>query len=342
MKSNDLCSLAAQIHITFAPKRTSISTILSMSYFESILQKRGLKECPLPLWKLKITEEEFKELRELLEKRTHVINMENPFITLCKECTLFFAEYWRRLYVDGKHSKQMVYDALESTRHSVNLSGEFYEAARRGARWLKIEKYDGGRADPLNDMLYQGGLPMNLVTANITNSVWDRFTRGLVNRKINFDELNLGLVASQSQCMKDYCEQLILGVEAERHLLMPFYCNNENDVWFLYLKELAKQEKIRRRQLRPFSLAWEFRVDTVEKRIYTKYIVKGLQRLPEVFLEEQGLDKANFFSVQVRKNGQAVDTFDYANNFCRYPVFSKHPYQDGDYLSLFLLYLVLP
>ncbi len=307
-----------------------------MSYFETILRKRGLEECPLPLWKLKITEEEFKELRDLLEKRTHVSSMYNPFITVCKESTLFFAEYWRRMYVDGKHSKQMVYDALESTRPSVNYSDEFYEAARRGAKMLKIEKYDGGRADPLNDMLYQGGLPMKLVTANITNSVWDRFTRGLVNRKINFEELNLGLVASQSKCMKDYCEQLILGVEAERHLLMPFYCANENDVWFLYLKELAKQEGVRRHQLHPFSLIWEFRVDTVEKKIYTKYIVKGIQRLPQVFLEEQGIDKANFFSVQVRKNGQAVDTFDYVNNFCRYPVFSKHPYEDGDYISLFL------
>lgn len=298
-----------------------------MSYFESILQKRGLDECPLPLWRLKITDEEFKELRDLLEKRTHVINLENPFITVCKESALFFAEYWRRLYVDGKHSKKMVYDALESTGLSVNLCDEFYEAARRGAKKLKIEKYDGGRADPLNDMLYQGGLPMKLVTGNVTNSVWDRFTRGLVNRHINFEELNLGLVASQSQCMKDYCEQLILGVEAECHLLMPFYCNNEHDAWFLYLKELAKQEKIRRHQLRPFSLAWEFRVDTVEKKIYTKYIIKGLQRLPQVFLEEQGLDKQNFFSVQVRRNGQAVDTFDYANNFCRYAVVSKHPYE---------------
>ena len=46
-----------------------------MNYFESILKKRGLDECPLPLWKLKITEEEFKELRKLLEKRTHIINM---------------------------------------------------------------------------------------------------------------------------------------------------------------------------------------------------------------------------------------------------------------------------
>ncbi|WP_308274934.1 hypothetical protein [Prevotella sp.] len=308
-----------------------------MSYLDSLLKKRGLKECLLPLWKLKITEEEFKELRELLEKQTHVMSMcNNPFITLSKECTLFFAEYWRRLYVDGKHSKQMVYDALESTRHNVNLCDEFYEAARRGARLLKIEKYDGGRADPLNDMLYQGGLPMKLVTANVSNSVWDRFTRGLVNRKYNFEELNLGLVASQSRCLRDYCEQLILGIEAEQFMLMPFYCLNENDTWYMYLKELAKQEKIRRSQLHPYSLFWEFRIDNVEKKIYTKYIVKGAQRLPKEFLEEHGLTNVTFFSVQVRRNSQAIDTFDYANNFCRYAVVSKHPYTNGDYISLFL------
>lgn len=308
-----------------------------MSYFDSLLKKRRLEECPLPLWKLKITEEEFKDLRELLEKQTHVMSMcNNPFITLRKECTLFFAEYWRRLYVDGKHSKQMVYDALESTRHNVNLCDKFYEAARQGAKLLKIEKYDGGRADPLNDMLYQGGLPMKLVTANVTNSVWDRFTRGLVNRKYNFEELNLGLVASQSQCLRDYCERLILGIETEQFKKMPFYCLNENDTWYMYLKELAKQEKIRRSRLHPYTLFWEFRIDNVENKIDTKYIVKGIQSLPKEFLEEQGLINIPFFSVQVRKNGQAIDTFDYANNFCRYAVVSKHPYTNGDYISLFL------
>lgn len=273
----------------------------------------------------------------MLEKQTHVMSMcNNPFITLRKECTLFFAEYWRRLYVDGKHSKQMVYDALESTRHNVNLCDKFYEAARQGAKLLKIEKYDGGRADPLNDMLYQGGLPMKLVTANVTNSVWDRFTRGLVNRKYNFEELNLGLVASQSQCLRDYCERLILGIETEQFKKMPFYCLNENDTWYMYLKELAKQEKIRRSRLHPYTLFWEFRIDNVENKIDTKYIVKGIQSLPKEFLEEQGLINIPFFSVQVRKNGQAIDTFDYANNFCRYAVVSKHPYTNGDYISLFL------
>lgn len=307
-----------------------------MSYFKTILQKRGLKECPLPLWKLKITEDEFKTLRNLLEKQTHIINMDNPFITLCKESALFFAEYWRRMYVGGKHCKQMVYAALESTRFNVNFSDKFYEAACRGAKELRIESYDGGRADPLNDILYQGGLPMKLVTANITNSVWDRFTHGLVNKKINFEELNLGLVASQSKCMKDYCEQLIIGIEAERHLLMPFYCQNENDVWFLYLKELAKEERFRKHQQNPFNLFFEFKIDHVEKNITIKYVFKGEQRLSQTFLERQGLLGVNFFSLQVRKNGQAVDTFDYVNNFCRYSVSSKHSYRMGDNVSIFL------
>jgi hypothetical protein len=64
-----------------------------MSYFDNILHKRGYDKCPLPLWKLKITDEEFKELRELLEKRTHIINIKNPSITVCKESALFFAGY---------------------------------------------------------------------------------------------------------------------------------------------------------------------------------------------------------------------------------------------------------
>lgn len=307
-----------------------------MDYFDSLLRKRGLSECPLPLWKLKITDEEFMELRELLELRTHDRNMDNPFISVCRESTLFFAEFWRRLYTVGSHSMQMVYDALESRRTNVNFCEEFFSAALRGAKCLKIERYSGGKSEHLNDMLYQGGLPMKLVTSNISNSVWDRFTRGLVNRRINFEELNLGIIASQSDSMRTYCEQLIVGVEAERYTQMPFFCKNENDAWYLYLIQLAKEEKNRRHQLHPFSLSWEFTLDTVEKKIYTNYCVKGLQRLPQVFLEEYGLHCINFFSVQVRKNGQAVDTFDYANNFCRYAVNSKHPYTNGDYISVFL------
>ena len=308
-----------------------------MSIFESIKDRHDNKPFHY-LWELKVTDTEYVELKQLLTKhaKSYSRNCRNRFITICKECTLYIAEYWRREYVVGPHKWDLIIKTIDPNP-SNSVIKEFAEAAKRGANSLKLDIYQSEKGlEILDSLLYQGGLPMKLLTESASNSVWDRFTRGLVNRKINFEELNLGLVASQSKCMKDFCEQLILGVEAEQHLLMPFFCANENDVWFLYLKELAKQEKIRHHQLHPFSLIWEFRVDTIEKKIYTKYIVKGTQRLPQVFLEEQGMDKINFFSVQVRKNGLAVDTFDYVNNFCRYPVLSKHPCENGDYISLFL------
>lgn len=309
-----------------------------MSVFQQILENRNLESCPLPLWRLKLTSQEYELLRsELREKAvSRAYHFSNPFFNLAKECTLFFAEYWRREYKDGAHSKQMVFDALETGSLSYELIDYFYNAAVQGARELNIEQYWGGRSDPLNDMLYQGGLPMKLVTGNETNSVWDRFTRGLVYRHIDFEELNLGVVAQQSNSLKEYCYQLIHGIETELYQFMPFYCKNENNGWFIYLKELAKQERVRRRHAHPFSLDWEFVVDFIENKISPKYIVKGMQRLPQVFLDDQGLLSKRFFPVQVRKNGVVVDTFDFVNNFCRYAVVSKHPYHHDDIISVYI------
>ena len=47
-----------------------------MSYFDSLLKKRRLEECPLPLWKLKITEEDIIEaLDGLPESKVHCSNL---------------------------------------------------------------------------------------------------------------------------------------------------------------------------------------------------------------------------------------------------------------------------
>ena len=151
---------------------------------------------------------------------------------------------------------------------------------------------------------------MRLLTERGENSVWERFVRGLVHRHIDFDELQLGVVAKQSSSLRDYCNQLIVGIEAEQHMLMPFYCNDENNRWFGYLKELARQERIRQRHSKAFSLNWEFSIDQVGKRIQTKYDLRGMQRLPQAFIEIQQLEESSFFSAQVRVNGKAIDNDD--------------------------------
>lgn len=308
-----------------------------MTYFDSLLEKRGLDVCPLPLWKLKVTDEEYEELRGLLQQAARFHGYASSYFSgLHREAALFFAEYWRREYNTGSHSIQMVFDGLRQTESNEWVQEYFYKAACKGARTLGIERYKGWNSQILNDMLYQGGLPMKLLAEGINSSVWDRFVRGLVNRRIDFDALDLGLVAKQSNGLRDYCNQLILGIESEQYLLMPFYCEDCNNRWFVFLKELAHQERVRQRHLHPFTLNWEFTIDKIGKKISTKYDIRGQQRLPVSFLEDNNLIEQNFFSVQVRVNGKAVDTFDYVNNFCRYAVVSKHPYSNGDSIGLFI------
>lgn len=79
-----------------------------MRFIKELLDKRGLDNVPLPLWKLKLTEEEYHALRDLLKHSSQMVNEQLPFGDLQEECTLFFAEFWRREYRNGAHSIAMV------------------------------------------------------------------------------------------------------------------------------------------------------------------------------------------------------------------------------------------
>lgn len=309
-----------------------------MISFDKILQSRGLDKCPTPLWKLKITDHEYAELKELLGYRTHLYYApeENRFHKCARECAIFYSEFWRREYQEGSHSMQIVYDAIKPQQYVEKGAKDFYDAAVRGAKQLGIEWYEDERTQYLDSMLYQGGLPMKLVTSSRQNSVWDRFTRGLVNRRINFDELNLGIVATNSKALKEYCEQLIRAIEAEQYMLMPFYCENQSDHWYAYLIDLAKKERKRFRIVRPFTIDWEFAIDAVAKKLVIKYVAEGEQELTTIFTGKYQLPNSDFFSIQMRVNGKATESFDYLKNYCRYAVKSKHTYHNGDRVSIHL------
>jgi hypothetical protein len=303
-----------------------------MSYFDELLKKR---EMQLPLWKLKVTDEEYENLRRYLEKETHAVGI-LPFGAWQKECALFFAEYWRREYREGAHSVRMVYDALHSTRIGKRFENEFYDAALKGAKRLKIEFLSGQNTQYLDTLLYQGGLPMQLVVQQGYNGAWDRFLRRLLNGKVNFDELNLGVVASQSKGLQEFCAQLYEAAHAGQYMKMPFWCRDENNSWYVYIQEILKDEKRRSRQLHPFSLTWRFDVDRIGKVITCKYLMKGLQKLPKTFIDEHNLSQ-NFFSVQLRVNGKPSGSpFEYNDNFCRYAVRISHHYHLGDTIALYL------
>lgn len=309
-----------------------------MSYFNDILSSRNLKTCPLPLWRLKITDKEYENLKGLLSQHAR---MYRSFTTIPREVTLFFAEYWRREYRDGVHSKEMVFSAI-STIQDSRLIDNFYDAAKKGARMLGIEICGCKRKEYLDSMLYQGGLPMNLVTTTDINSTWGRFVKGLVFRNISFEELDLGIVATTHKGLRQYCAQLCDAVDSKEHSQMPYWCESEQNPWYQFLLNKFTSIKRSYRLSNPFTLDWEFSFDRVDGKMIIKYDFKGLQRLPKAFCEQNHLQVDKFLSLHINRNGQNVDSFDYLDGFCRYEVRSKHIYNNGDVISAYLKGLEQP
>ena len=75
--------------------------------------------------------------------------------------------------------------------------------------FLKIEIYSGQKNDYFFSLLLQGGLPFHRILSSIENkgsqSVWRRFIRGLVFRNTDFDDLDLGKIASQNNSLQMFC-----------------------------------------------------------------------------------------------------------------------------------------
>lgn len=303
-----------------------------MGYFTDLLRARNYTKCPLPLWRLKVTDKEYEHLKGLLKQHAR---MYRTFINVRYEATLFFAEYWRREYNEGVHSKKMVFAAI-SDRYDKQLVDNFFSEAKKGAEMLGIEKYVGERNEYLDSMLYQGGLPMKLVTTTDINSTWGRFVKGLVFRNINFDDLDLGIVASNHSGLRQYCSQLCDAVDNQDFRRMPCWCENEQNPWYQFLLNKFTSVKRSHRLANPFSLDWEFSFDKVDGLIHIKYDFKGMQRLPKVFCEENHLRVDKFLTLNITRNGQSVDSFDYLDGFCRHDVRSKHPYNNGDMIAAYL------
>lgn len=304
-----------------------------MRFIKKLLDKRRLDKVPLPLWKLKLTEGEYQQLRDLLKHSSQMVNGQLPFGDLQEECTLFFAEFWRREYKNGAHSIAMVYEALHSSRDCY--ADLFYSMACRGAKKLRIEVYQGWKSNMLDSMLYQGGLPMQLVTQSGREGKWANFLRGLVFRHIDFSQLDIGKTAQTNKGLKQFCEQLIDAADKQQYLLMPFYCENEFDPWYQFLIQRTDYERRRMRVARPFSITWIIGIDEIERKISCKYFVHGPQKPSDDFIKQNELS-GEFFSVDVRVNGKIQDTFDFNNGFCRYDVRSIHPYKNGDFIDIYL------
>lgn len=238
-----------------------------------VLDARNRSSIPpdMPLWKLKLTEEEYADLKETLIK--NIYRLEDFGI----EAALCYAEWWRRDYDGGIPSRENVAVGLGLPHYCWE---RLYEAARQGLKsrgFTFIRSLKGN--EYFRTLLNQGGLPVNYIKNGANLGGFSRFLIGLVEElsslHIDWGNNNLDLIRNL-QCIaylgKSFRNDSIYDVSLQiAHAII-----SEEDCWLPYddadstLSELTKSLKREYRRVKsehrtePFSLSWELRLNSDE------------------------------------------------------------------------------
>lgn len=290
--------------------------------FDEIVNRRPKVDIR-PLWKLKLTEREFEELRSYLNKAV-IANNPDLFSLYPRECVLFFAEYWKRCFDGGPHSRRDVLDCL-CKGVGDSFVDAFYKAAKKGAMKLRIEIAEIERersfSFTLDSILYQGGLPMRLIcqTERDVLQNWPRFVRRLIRGYIDLQDesLGLGVVATQLKSIREYAEQLYLGIATDDPGKMPFYCPDRDHPWFKALMHLKESERRRSNEENPFAIQWMLDVNdhSGEGRVLGRVLVPS--KLSSAFLEQHEKADDVYTSAQIMADGRTRCTIEYQRGFSR-------------------------
>lgn len=274
---------------------------------QTILNSKGLSVCPIPIWKLKLSLQEFEDLG------AYISNTANPrsLNGLEQEIAVYCAFWWQKKYKGGPHT-------LRDIKESLCLNSDIEEiqnAATKGLR--QIEHANGQKVGSLtlktsqqtaylDSILYQGGLPLGLFV-NMTNSESEyvnSWTRTIISI-LNGASTVKGQAAENSSSIKDFCERLYEAFCRDDFRLMPTCCSSKAVP--LWIAVTARIKKIRT-LINRVGINWEVKVDDIDKRIKHIYTITVPAQLNG--------NTAYNASVVVYKNNQSQHVFSYLNNYC--------------------------
>ena len=273
-----------------------------MSVLQEILDCRGLDKCPLPLWKLRLSDEEYEGLKQTL--KDHQYDLHNYGI----EAAICYAEWWRRDYSGNIPSK-------EDVAYGIGLdwddAQDLYMAARNALKELRctfIHSLKG--TEYFRTLLNQGGLPVNYIKGGNLGG-FTSFLQGLVRNLslINYDWNNEDhSIIQQFNCISylgnsfkneniyDVSMQIAHAIIREDTSLLPY---DDSDTSLAELTEVLQKEYIRakrERNVRPLSLHWKLVKGEAEKG----YLFVNMDVVKEISSESiPGLNTSTCYSFDI-------------------------------------------
>ncbi len=282
----------------------------------NILHSRGLTTIKDPIWKMKISDEEYQALKEVLVLAYN----EGRLMEYNREAAIYYAEWWRREYVGGIPSKEDVANGL-----GISDSEILYKSARAALRELKFKFISGNRIEYFRTMLSQGGIPVNYIKSGSNLSSYRRFLGGLVRElsAINYDwNICDPSIVERLSCVSylassfhnssiyDVSLQIARAIICEDDDYLPYDSNDKelSDLTISLKKEYSHVK--RERKIKPLSINWKLRLDGAHTGclLYNLDIVREISSdsIPE-------LDTINCCKFDVLVAGIPVATYSRVN-----------------------------
>lgn len=308
----------------------NVDNIRVWTWFDKMLRNRGLKECPLFLWQLKITEEEYHNLKDELKIRLLSEKDENNYN---REVALYFAEFHRREYgykdntVDDSRPSTVVFENLGFSEYETpnysSLRARFESAMKSGAKRLNLHLYrspENNKTYYLYSLFYNGGLPLRKVVGEDISITWHRLIRKLLesDERIEFNDefsdLVNGVVANDSDSLKSFCQQLQDALLIEDYHLLPFCCESENDLIYQFFLNQGKSAISEIKSKNPFQIRWNFDINRHRKVIRPRFCVTGPDSISlkaEFFGENALIKEKETFSIITAEDGVEINNITY-------------------------------
>ena len=238
------------------------------SVYNGILEARGYHDNDIkrdmPLWKLKISDDEYNGLKKTLRDN------ESSLSRYGIEAAIYYAEWWRREY-NGGISKEAVANSI-----GIDCSEDLFKAACKA---LETRKYTFlhslKRTEYFRTLLSQGGLPVNHIRNNKTN--FTNFLKGLVEEMsiINYDwNNNDSSIIKNFNCISylgetfkndniyDVAMKIAHAIIENDDTLLPYDDTDQTLSDLTKTLKSARKKVMAMQRLRPFTLHWKLKTAT--------------------------------------------------------------------------------
>ena len=242
--------------------------VYSHTAYFNILKTRGMQglQKNMPLWKFKLSEEEYEALKQTLRCHT------SDLARYGEEAALCYAEWWRRDYRGAIPSKEDVAMGIGLHRR---LGDDLYMAARKALLkhgYTFLHSLKG--TEYFRTLLNQGGLPVNYIKNSGNIGYFSKFLKELVSElsSINLDWNDVdSSIIQQFNCISylgkafrneniyDVSMQIAHAIIVGEKELLPYDDRDASLAELTKSLETAYSRAKAQRKTRPLSLHWKFR-----------------------------------------------------------------------------------